>query len=106
MKRQMHPSRELVLKAIRRYPEITVSRIASATGLTKNAVQNHVQQLLAEDLIHSVKLPQSPGRLRTSMNGYHYGSNPEPAVVSSEPAPAQWDVLAHFFGRIAVPEAA
>lgn len=106
MKRQKHPSRELVLKAIRNHPETTVNKIAAITGLTENAIRNHVSQLVIDDLIYPVRLAQKPGRLRTAMLAYRPGKNPAPVAKREATAPQQWEVLARFFGRIAEPAAA
>ena len=106
MKRRMHPSRELVIEAIRKRPEVTADRIASMTGLSVNAVRCQISKLLDNDTIHEVKQSQNPGRLRIPTKGYRYGKNPVQAEAPEELAPARWDVLDYFFGRIAEPAAA
>lgn len=106
MKRRMHQSRELVIDAIRKHPDVTADRIASMTGLSVNAVRLQIANLVDDDKIHEVKQAQKPGRLRIPMKGYRSGRNPAHEAVHEGLAPARWDVLDHFFGRVAVPEAA
>lgn len=106
MKRRIHQSRELVIEAIRKHPEVTADRIASMTGLSVNAVRLQIANLVDDDKIHEVKQVQNRGRLRIPMKGYRYGKNPAHEAAQDGLVPARWDVIDYFFGRIAVPEAA
>jgi predicted ArsR family transcriptional regulator len=108
MKTQMHPSRELVLKAIRKHPEATVNKIAYVTGLSGTAVRKHAARLMLDELIHEVKLDSKSGARNLPANGYRFGKDldAEAARERAKRAPKQWDVLAYFFGRIAAEPAA
>lgn len=108
MKRRMHPNRERILKVIKKHPRITISRIAGILGMTHWGVLHHVTRLMSDGLIHSVEGEREPGTTHYPGAGFCCGPKPE-VVVEKKLAceiPKQWDVLAHFFGRIAEPVAA
>jgi hypothetical protein len=103
---RMSPHRKTVLKVIKKNPYVTSSRIAELTGLTYNSVKHHVEQLTIDDVIHSVAVASEKGGGQWVRKAHCFGPCPDLTLVRSRKVPAQWDVLAHFFGRIAEPVAA
>lgn len=93
-------SREEVLETIRRTPNITAGAIAKEVGLSSGRVLTILSDLRESGLIDWRMLPPEAGVSRSPRRGYFTEG------MSAGGIPAAWDVLAHFFGRIAVPVAA
>jgi hypothetical protein len=88
-------SREEVLDAIRRAPGITADLIQMEVGIKSRQVFKILLALTDEGLIGWTVLPSEPGVRRSPRRGYFIAQRRYVKI------PAAWDVLAHFFGRIA-----
>ncbi|MGZ4872758.1 MAG: winged helix-turn-helix domain-containing protein [Candidatus Angelobacter sp.] len=98
MKNKFSPqSREAVLETIKARPNISAKQIAEAVGLSYRSVAMIVAVLADEGVVGWVDLLPSREARQGHCRGYYVGSMGIPAA---------WDVLAHFFGRIAEPAAA
>lgn len=93
-------SRDEVLASVRATPNITAGEVAREVRLSTSRVLKILVDLTDEGLVDWKILPAEGGAWRSPRRGYFAGQRQEQKI------PAAWDVLAHFFGRIAVPEAA
>ena len=95
--------REKVLEAIKKRPYVTAARLSEVTGISVHAVVRHVTYLAVNEVIHSMSIEPKPGARQSHGIGYRFGTHPDivAARESAKRIPAAWDVLAHFFGRIA-----
>jgi len=98
--------REVVLETLKGHPYATARDIADLTGFTYDSVKNHLNQLEAGEVIHSVALDREVGSSLWIRKAYCYGLSADMTAARSKEPPKQWDVLAYFFGRIAEPAAA
>jgi hypothetical protein len=94
-------SQRLVLEAIVASPNITIMQITKKTGLSRTTVRTVVVELSGSGHVHAVLLPRENGMGGDQSRGFSVDPN-----YKQEAPPKTWDVLAHFFGRIAEPAAA
>lgn len=88
-------SREEVLNTIQRMPNITMGQIQKEVGLSSSRTCKILAMLTDSGLVQWKLLPPESGVRNNPRRGYFIGEPTAPGI------PAAWDVLAHFFGRIA-----
>jgi predicted ArsR family transcriptional regulator len=88
-------SRQEVLDTIQCTPNITAGEIAKEVGLSSGRVLSILSDLKEQGRIDWKMLPPEQGIRNNPRRGYFVGEYQGSAI------PKAWDVLAHFFGRIA-----
>jgi hypothetical protein len=93
-------SRDEVLEVIRTTPNLTMGEIQKEVGLSGSRTCKILAGLTDSGLVQWKLLPPERGVRNNPRRGYFIGE------YQASKIPAAWDVLAHFFGRIAEPVAA
>jgi len=88
-------SRNEVLQMIRTSQGITAGQIQEAVGLSNRQVLKILSVLTDEGVIRWKMLRPQAGLRRSPRRSYFITTKHDTTI------PAAWDVLAHFFGRIA-----
>jgi predicted ArsR family transcriptional regulator len=88
-------SRNEVLQMVRTNRGITAGQIQEAVGLSNRQVLKILSDLTDEGLVRWRMLRPQSGVSRSPRRNYFIKEQQAPTI------PAAWDVLEHFFGRIA-----